>query len=87
MTTAKAMKTRAAKAAKKAPTPAELAWLIEVTVREHFPHCEDVSLILVPSPGVGPVEMRVRGEVMQAVGADWDDWFPVHWKPAAPDAD
>ncbi|HVK14237.1 MAG TPA: hypothetical protein VM597_36185 [Gemmataceae bacterium] len=64
----KALATKKAMTPRPAPTGAELRELIRATVAEYFPLCEDVSLLLIPGPGVSPLEMVVAGD---ATGKAW----------------
>jgi hypothetical protein len=71
-------------------TPAQLRDAIRATVAHYFPHCEDVSLILVPAPGTSPMEMPVTGSAVEDVRGVADVFFSEHngglWEPVE-DAD
>ena len=79
------MATRKTPKVKPALTPAELRDAIRATVAEWFPRCADASLILIPAPGVSPVELNVTGDVLGAsrLGDYWTSeerggvWEPV----------
>ena len=77
------MATKTLAKAKTTPSPTELRDLIRATLAEYFPKCEDASLVFIPAPGVSPVEMRVRGDVLGEAGVvdEWHQDGAGYWRP------